>query len=267
MKQISNVISKYIKITQTSIKSNLAYVREVVFRSIFMIIVLFIFIHLWKMAYSNNNTISGLTYNQTIWYFVITETIMLSKIMVAGAISEEVKSGMLEYVMGRPFNYLGYHFFNGLGSCLIKLVVNFIAGSLIVRILVGSMPSSLFVLIPVSISIIFSILIDFCISSIIGLLAFKTEDITGFFIIYQKILFILGGMLIPLEFFPDWLFEISKLLPFNFIVYAPARLLVGFTWANFIHTILMQGMWCLIFSVVLVIFFKVNIKRLSINGG
>ena len=33
-------------------------------------------------------------------------------------------------------------------------------------------------------------------------------------------------MLIPLDFFPAWLRNVSLILPFNYMMYAPARLFV-----------------------------------------
>ncbi len=107
---LSRSLSKYTAITRINLQSNLAYVREVVFRSVFMLVILYVFIQLWTATYNTvgSTSIAGLTLSDTIWYLVLTETIMLSKIRFAGKISEEVKDGSLAYTIGRPYSYLLY---------------------------------------------------------------------------------------------------------------------------------------------------------------
>jgi ABC-type glutathione transport system ATPase component len=60
--------------------------------------------------------------------------------------------------------------------------------------------------------ILLAMTLNFCVQGMIGLCAFITEDVQSFQIIYQKFLFILGGMLIPLDFFPGWLRDVSLIL-------------------------------------------------------
>lgn len=50
--------------------------------------------------------------------------------------------------------------------------------------------------------------------ALIGLAAFLVEETNSFELIYQKAVFILGGMLLPLDMFPEWLQRIARLLPF-----------------------------------------------------
>ncbi len=68
--------------------------------------------------------------------------------------------------------------------------------------------------------------IDFCISALIGLSAFVVEDVTAFQWVYHKLVLVLGGVLIPLDFMPGWLRSVSLALPFAYTTYVPARLFV-----------------------------------------
>jgi ABC-2 type transport system permease protein len=86
-------------------------------------------------------------------------------------------------------------------------------------------------------------------------------------LIYQKILFILGGMMIPLDFMPAWLRDLSLALPFNYTIYAPARLFVKFDWASFASVAANQLLWIVVFAVVLSLMFRWGMRRVSINGG
>lgn len=260
-------LDKYFNIMGISLKSNIAYTGELIYRSLFMVLIIYVFINLWGAAYNGKSSIEGLTFTQIIWYLVMGEAIVMGKPDVAPKISSEVKDGTLAYTLGRPYSYLLYHFCNGIGESLTRFIINLIAGGILTYIMVGSLNVNLYSLLLISLTIIFALIIDFCISAIIGLTSFITEDITGFLFIYQKILFIMGGMLIPIDMLPNWLSDIFKALPFNLIVYAPSKLFVDFNISIFYSTILQQLIWIAIFVCILIFSFRKSIKRLSVNGG
>jgi ABC-2 type transport system permease protein len=198
---------------------------------------------------------------------VMTETILLSKITVGNVISNEVISGTLAYTLGRPYHYMLYNFFNGVGESVIRLLINFVGGSVLVWLLVGPMPAQWWMVFPLLLTILLAFILDFCITVLIALLAFFTEDVSGFFFIYQKILFILGGLLIPLDFFPDWLQAVSQALPFQLVLYAPAALFVNFSWDAFTSVLLQQAVWVALFGILLEVMYRIGGRKVSVNGG
>jgi ABC-2 type transport system permease protein len=264
---LTRSVSKYAAITRINLQNSLAYVGELAYRSVFMVVILYVFIQLWTATFGavGSERIAGLSLSDTIWYLVMTETVMLSKIRFAGKIAEEVRDGSLAYTLGRPYSYLLYHFFYGIGDTLLRLAINFAAGTLLVTLLVGPIPPT--PLPAVFVTVMLAILLDFCINGMLGLLAFFTEDVDSFVLIYNKILFILGGMLIPIDFLPDWLRSIALALPFNLAVYAPARLFVQFEWGRWLNIVAMQTIWIGVAVVLLGLMFRWGTRRVSINGG
>ncbi len=109
--------------------------------------------------------------------------------------------------------------------------------------------------------------IDFCVAALIGLSAFVSEDVSAFEWIYQKALFILGGMLIPLDFFPAWLRAISQATPFAFTVYGPARLFIQPSLERFGWLLVGQVAWLVSLVLVTGWIFKRGVSWLTINGG
>ena len=57
--------------------------------------------------------------------------------------------------------------------------------------------------------------------------AFWLRDTKSAWFLYQKLVFVLGGMLLPLEVLPRPVEIVAKLLPFAAFSYAPARLASG----------------------------------------
>lgn len=264
---ISRSFAKYSAIARINLLNNLAYAAELAYRSLFMIVILIVFIQLWRTTFdvTGSDRIAGLSLSDTIWYLVMTETIMLSKIRFASKIAEEVRDGSLAYTVSRPYSYMLYHFAYGLGDALLRLAINFTAGAILVSVLVGPMPQTS--LPAVFVTIILAVVLDFCINGMLGLLAFFTEDVDSFVLIYNKILFILGGMMIPLDFFPAWLRDLSTALPFSYAIYAPARIFVQFDWNRWVGVVLGQVAWIAMFAVALRLMFRWGMRRVSINGG
>jgi ABC-2 type transport system permease protein len=261
--------TKYGAITLTNFLNQLAYVWDAAGRAIFVLLIMFIFAQLWTVVYETKGTadIAGLTLSNTIWYFLIAEVMELGKFRHDLRISEEVKDGSIAYTLVRPYNYLAYHFFNGLGELVIKMSLVFILGLPVVLYYAGTPSITLAHLPVVLLVMLLAVIIDFLVLSIIGLLAFVTEDTSSFRLIYQKLVFILGGLMIPLDFLPDWLRELAAILPFNLTTYAPAKLFVAFTWSQFREILMLQLMWILLIGGILFWQYRWATRRLEVNGG
>ncbi len=262
-------LTKYGAITLTNLQNQLAYVWEALNRAVFIILIMFVFVQLWTAVFESQGTqeIAGLTLSATIWYFLIAEVMELGKIRHDEVITNEVKDGSVAYTLGRPYNYLAYHFFNGLGETAVKMALIFLLGLPLVVYYAGWLrvePAHLPAILLVA---VLALVLDFFVFSMIGLLAFVTEDTFSFRLIYQKLVFILGGLMLPLDFLPDWLQPIARVLPFNLTTYAPAKLFVAFSWAQFWQILALQIVWLGIFGAVLWAQFRWSTRQLVVNGG
>jgi ABC-2 type transport system permease protein len=262
-------VLKYGTIMMMNLQNQLAYVWDALGRAFFIILIMFIFVQLWSVVYESQGTteIAGLTLTDTIWYFLIAEMIELGKFRHDERISEEVKDGSIAYTLIRPYNYLAYHFFNGLGESLVKMVLIFLLGLPIVLFYAGFPHITLQSSAAFLIVLFLAVLLDFCMASIIGLLAFVVEDTFPFRLIYQKLIFIIGGLLIPLDFLPLGLQRIARLLPFSQVTYAPAKMFVAFDWPFFMETLVYQFFWIAGMGAFLFLQYRWAKGRLAVNGG
>jgi ABC-2 type transport system permease protein len=260
---------KYGTITLTNLQHQLAYVWDAVGRAAFIVIIMYIFVQLWTAVYQSQGAaeIAGLTLPATIWYFLIAEVIELGKFRHDQRISEEVKDGSIAYSLVRPYHYLVYHFFNGLGETAVKMVLIFLLGLPVVLAGAGWLPGAGRNLPAVLLVGFLALVLDFVMASTIGLLAFVTEDTFSFRLIYQKLVFILGGLLIPVDFLPDWLQTIARLLPFSQTTYAPAKLFVAFDAGQFWQVLALQGFWIGVLGTLLALQYRWAVRRLAVNGG
>jgi ABC-2 type transport system permease protein len=101
----------------------------------------------------------------------------------------------------------------------------------------------------------------------VGLGAFWMEDTTGPMLIYSRMTMILGGMLIPLQLFPDFAQPLLAVLPFSSMVYGPARLFVSPDVGEFARVLALQTAWTLVFAAAVFALYRVALRRISANGG
>ncbi len=262
-------VAKYGAIAGINLQNQLAYVWDTISRSTHIVVFMFIFTQLWGAVYRLQDVteINGLTLANTIWYFLMAEVLQIGQIRHDTQITEEIKSGAIAYTLGKPYNYLGYHFSNGMGETIVKMGLLWLLGSPIALAFAGWPDVRLAHLPAIAVVYLLAIVVNFCIISLIGLMAFLIEDTFSLRLIYQKIVFILGGLLIPLDFLPEGLQRVAGLLPFQLTTYAPARLFVGFEWPMFWRQLQMGAIWLAILLGLLSLQYRWAARRLAINGG
>lgn len=265
------MLSKYLEVAKIEFLNSLAYFYEFLAGAVFISIILFVFFNMWSAVYRFSGTaaISGFSFAALMYFLLVSESVTFtdSGRRVGKKISEEIKSGEIAYSLNKPYDFIKYNYAFYLGPALTSILITFILGFAMFAFLVG-LPAINPAIIPfVSLTVLLSVTIDFLIYLSIGLLSLWFEDISAFLWMQQKFVFILGGMLLPLEFFPKILQDIAINLPFAYIAYAPAKLFVSFSSGFFIQTVLMQLLWIGLFSIIAVILFRFGSKKVSINGG
>ncbi len=259
---------KYASIFSITLINSLAYPGELVGRSLMIIPFMWIFAQLWRVTFaaSGSSVLNGLTLPDTLWYLMMTETIELSRPRLSNTISEAVKDGSIAYVLNKPYDFLLYQLSSSLGETIFRALMNAVFGGLVVWALAGPPPSAAGFLVVLP-AILGAWMVNFCISTLIGLAAFVTEDIAAFVWIYQKLAFVLGGLLIPLDFYPGWLQIIARALPFSAITYSPARLFVSPSLPALLQTLGVQLAWTAALGLLMVSIYRRGLAELTVNGG
>jgi ABC-2 type transport system permease protein len=260
---------KYLAIARTTTLASLIYDRDLLVRSVFMVVVMVIFVQLWTATYAatGTTTINGFGVPEMIWYLVITETLILSTPRITQTIDAEVRAGDVAYRLTRPYSYPLYHLASFWGETLIRLPMNLVAGGVVAWLAVGPPPLSAEAILSAIVTGAASITLMGVLAVLIGLSAFWVEDTVPIEWIYGKFVFTLGGMFLPLDLFPEWLAAIARVLPFASICYAPARLFVQFSWTAFAELLLLQVFWLAVMGLVLRSVFARATRRVVAHGG
>jgi len=222
---------------------------------------------LWRAIYQEGS-VHGYSYTQIVWYLIMTELIgFASGGDIFRTMNEEVKSGSIAYQLGRPIHYVTYQYANSIGQSLLNL------GSFgVLAVVLGFLfagPLNTFridALLPLIISVFLGITLHFFFSMFIGLSSFYVEDNYAIFLIYQKATFMLG-LFLPVEFLPEWLQPIAKSLPFSYMQWAPAKILVDYSLDIALQLIPRQLMWTVAVVILSLLSYSLGTRRLQVNGG
>ena len=262
-------LRKYTWIGLTAARSNLAYLSEVAARTVFLAVILYIFLRLWQVTYGDTGAtqLGGLTLPQMLWYLVMTETLTLSAPRVAPEIDQDVRTGALAVQLIRPLSYPLARLWSTLGERLVRFGLNLVVGAAIALLLVGPIAFSAGGLLLFLLALPCAFTLDFLGQFLIGMGAFWLEDTSGLLLIYSRITMILGGMLIPLELFPQAVQPWLRALPFSSIIYGPARMFVHPDAAFLRDLIVRQGLAIVVLAGAVALVYRAGIRRIHANGG
>ncbi len=260
---------KYAAVLRVSVENNLAYMMEVFFRALLLVVLVFILSQLWKTTFAlhKEKILSGFSINTMIWYLIAAESIALSLPALTKRIDQEVRSGQLAYLLGRPCSYILYNFAHYLGERLVRWSMNCLVGAGLATLMVGWPPFTWQGLLAWPLVSLLAMSIDFVAYFCIGLFAFWFEETQAFSFVFSRLTLVLGGVLAPLEIFPQPFRSIALALPFGAILYGPARTLVHFEVDRFYQLLLQQILMLVIGGVILLVIYRVALRRVNINGG
>ena len=260
---------KYVAVLRVSIANNLAYLTEVIFRTLFLVVFIYVFLQLWTTTFAAKgvHSVGGFRISDMIWYLAATETIALSLPQLTRLIDMEVRSGQLAYLLGRPCSYVLYHYAEYLGGRFVRLVANSVVAFVLAWLFVGPPPFTWMSLLAWPLTLFLAISIDFVVYFSVGLLAFWTEETTPFFLIINRLALVLGGVLAPLEVLPQPIRGIAQVLPFSAVLYGPARTLVHFELASFGWLLVQQVLTLVIGGALMLGLYWLATRRVNINGG
>ena len=260
-------LRKYAVIARVHLQNALAYRASVASRLCFYTLFIFVFMNLWRAIYREGD-VHGYTLPQIIWYLVVTELVMFGcNTGVYGQMNEDVRSGAIAYQLNRPVHYLLYHFAGAVGHMAINLTFFGAAAVALGLAFAGPLTGFRAAMLPFwLLSLGMGVSLSYFFHMLIGLSAFVLEDNVAFYLIYQKLVFMLGGFL-PVEFLPEWLQVIARNLPFSYVAWAPARLFVDFSWPLFWQLVPRQAMWLALCVALTFTCYRGGARRLEVNGG
>jgi ABC-2 type transport system permease protein len=209
----------------------------------------------------------ALNASQMLWYIALNEWVLVSIPSVHDDIEEDLHSGRLAYQLPRPISYIGSMFAESLGALTANLTVLGVVTVIFVYFQVGALPFD-FPALALSIGFGFiSGILGIIYLMLIGLSSFWLQDVSPFYWIWEKLLFMFGGLILPLTIYPKWMQTFAHYTPFPAILGQRSALALDFSVMHVIDLVSSLMLWIVLGLCCLFILYRKSLTILTIEGG
>lgn len=262
-------MKKYRIILFKSLKSQLVYRSAMILGAVRSLFYFAIQISLWY-ALLGQGYDNGTLFSDMILYIIINTVVLtLTNANIANMIESSVINGSVSMQIIRPVSYKYYLLSSIVGRNLYKVFTDVLPVMAVGAFLIDYTrlpPPPYFILFLISVAI--GMLIMFEITYIVGLLAFWIQR-CWFLICYQNACVVFfGGTVVPLWFYPKFLYTLSYFLPFRYITFEPVNLFLQKTPAGSAWIPLLAGaVWLAVLSLLDQLMWRCAVKKMAVNGG
>ncbi|HEX6241872.1 MAG TPA: hypothetical protein VFZ61_13280 [Polyangiales bacterium] len=233
---------------------------------LFLGLMLLIFSRLWQALLPARN-LRGYTVTDCVWYIAVTEWIVIAQPRVFLAIERDVRNGELTYQLGRPTSYLGAKLAEAFAEQLLGLSVLGLGGAFFAYLCAGGAPtdpSGLLWAFPLG---LLASVLSTLVSALIGVSSFWLVDCSPLAWVFQKLSFVLGGLLVPLTLYPEWLRELAMLTPFAALMYGPGSMVLAQSAQHVGSVVLQLLVWIAIALGLLAYLYARGVRAVELHGG
>jgi len=266
-------MSAYGYLVKMRILTTLAY-RFDVFASILSnLVILIASVFLWKTAYAGDHGAgagAGVNEHQMIVYSIVSALLgSLFITDVQNTINQRVREGDISVDMLKPMPMLGYFLAQDIGSVVSALLNRSLPMLLFVAVFfVMPAPAgfSAFLLFLLSALLAYAIL--WLLSALVGMTAFWVMELGNMGIVKDLIVRVLSGSLVPLWWFPHWMQEVSRYLPFQYTYQTPLGIYIGRTGpSEAFFAMGIQAVWIALLVLLLYAVWSKAKRKTEVQGG
>jgi ABC-2 type transport system permease protein len=177
------------------------------------------------------------------WYVMVTEAIVFSPGYVFREIEEDIRTGAMEAALVRPLPYALARIAEEAGGTMLRLIVLGIVGTGLALATTAEVPVPPSAVPALLICAAVGALLALLFQVAIGLLTAWIGTPAPVYWIWQKLLFVFGGLFLPLTLYPAWVRDIGVATPGAAILFHPASLLLDSRPEAVLRAVSAQAAW------------------------
>jgi len=190
-------------------------------------LILAIFWGLWAATPLHELGTAGLTQDRLLAYLAVTEWIAFAVGLPYREVEAEIQGGTIDMRLARPVPFGLATLAIWIGETACRLVVLGAAGLAALLYALGMIPLTAPTAGLLVISVVLAVLLVLLWHLQIGLVAAWLGMSAPTFWIWQKCLFVFGGLIMPITIYPAGLGAIARASPFAAMLFAPASLMLN----------------------------------------
>lgn len=263
-------MKKYVYVVKTQIIRSFIYSFNVYGNIIMQTIIMITSAFFWRALYGESQMVQGVEMNGMLTYIVLSS--MLSVLLftnVERRIEQSVMKGTVATDLMKPINIFGVYLAEDAGSVIALVFQNllpiFIIGSLLIKVPKMADVSLLPMFI---ISVAESILINWLLAALFGMVAFTAVNIDALIQVKKHLVRLLSGSIIPLWFFPEWLERILRMMPFVYIYQLPLSIYIGRgSRSELAAQMVIQLVWMVALTIAFITAQRLVTRKVMVQGG
>lgn len=234
-----------------------------VVNGLFYLMVTAVLTSLWRSA-AGDGEIAGYTAAALTWYAATSEaaTIPLN-FRAIEEIGNDIIDGSVAVELLRPLPPVTVRIAAAFGYMLPKMGVCMVVGVAYCWAVAGAPPDATALMLAAP-ALCAGLLCNIVAQHAFAATSFWIRDARSAWFIYQKFVFVVGGMLLPIQVLPEVLETVAMLLPFAAMAYIPARLASGFVEPWLVGV---QLAWLVVLWAAARVAFRAGENRLQVVGG
>jgi len=230
------------------------------------VLVLAIFWAFWRATPLAELGRRDFTPERLIWYLAITEWIVFATAMPYREIEDDIRSGALATGLSRPIGYTTACLAQWCGAAAFRMPVFAVIGFGAALGFSGTVPLAPRMLLECLLSAVIAIALLHLCHVMIGLATIWIGSAAPLHWIWQKGLFVLGGLIIPLSLYPTPFRGFAENSPFAAMLSAPASLALDPAPGHVTTVMTLQTVWLVVLAVLAWLVDRAAIARLVARG-
>ncbi|AFZ66238.1 ABC transporter permease [Deinococcus peraridilitoris] len=181
-------------------------------------------------------------------------------------VTEDVRRGDIALFLLRPVDYPWSKLAGAAGEALVRaLLFTLPSGAVILMVYRALPPASPGAALGFLVGAVLAFTVYSQLNLLVGIAAAFTEHTIGLQRAKNAMVDLLGGVLIPLPFFPEWAQGVLAWLPFQAVAYTPVAIYLGRT--DVVSGLLVQTAWSAALFVLVRLLWRRALDRLTVHGG
>ncbi len=185
----------------------------------------------------------SLVYGEIVWYLALTEVVAFSIGHAYRRVQDDIHDGEVTAYLTRPVGYVALVGAQELGQMTTKIAALLIPGALLAYALTGMVPIGPATLLPLVVSLVAGAGVLLGVQILVGLATAWLGTSRPLFFIVQKLTFVFGGLVLPLDAYPPVVAAVSAWTPFPAMLYAPASIALDPSPAHMAAMLGLQVFW------------------------
>jgi ABC-2 type transport system permease protein len=273
--KMSRTCWKYCRIFRISLIERLVYRADFLLGTVLRFLPMLTTILLWQAIYagSGQEQLAGYTLDAMVAYLLLVHISRMFSSMpgLASGIAHSIRDGSLKKYLLQPIDMIAYLLSYRMAHKTAYIATTALPYGVLFFLCRGYFHLEhvdVLTVLAYVVSLLLGFVIGFFFETCIGMIGFWMLEVTSLLYVVNTLNFFVSGHMFPLDLLPPFWVTLLKVLPFQYLAYFPAAVLLGQVQGMaLVEGLLLEAGWAVLFFLLARILYRQGLQRYSAFGG